>query len=282
MMLATMATWRSPVGLQRVARDEVHVWRAILGQNVLDQDVLDQNVLDQDVLDQGASTLHDMEQILSTEERDRAQKFYFEEDRRHYMMARGTLRVILSRYLDTEPSQLRFRTNRYGKPSLASPSGEEWLNFNVSHSGGIALYAVAHGRKVGIDLERIREDVSHELLTKRFFSPREYDVLQALPAEVKNRAFFDCWTRKEAYIKARGEGLTAPLRRFDVSLEPGEPARLLNSELHPDDVSRWSLQEITVAHGYAAAVAVEGHDWRMMCFDAAGVKSIWGNDRVPG
>jgi phosphopantetheinyl transferase len=99
----------------RVACDEVHVWRAIL-----DQDVLDQYVLDQDVLEQNALTLRDMEQILSTEERKRARKFYFEEDRTHYVMARGLLRVILSRYLDLDPSQLRFRYNPYGKPSLAS------------------------------------------------------------------------------------------------------------------------------------------------------------------
>ena len=258
-MSATVAAWRPPAQVQRVAQDEVHVWRAIL---------------DQDVLDKDTSTLHDMEQILSTEERDRARKFYFEEDRTHYIKARGLLRVILSRYLDTNPNQLRFRYNPYGKPSLADPFGQEGLNFNVSHSGGMALYAVAHGRRVGIDLERIREDISYELLAKRFFSPLENDVLDSLPSEAKNKAFFDCWTRKEAYIKARGEGLTIPLEQFDVSLEPDEPVRLLNNSVYPDDVSRWSLQEITPAQGYAAAIAVEGHDWHVTCFDIAGVEPI--------
>jgi 4'-phosphopantetheinyl transferase len=116
--------------------------------------------------------------------------------------------------------------------------------------------------------------MSFELLAKRFFSPREYDVLHALPEEARNRAFFNCWTRKEAYIKGRGEGLTLPLRQFDVSLEPGEPARLLNSRTHPADVARWSLQALSPGHGYAAAIAVEGHDWQLACFDCAEMEPI--------
>jgi 4'-phosphopantetheinyl transferase len=215
-----------------------------------------------------------MAQLLSAGERDRAGRFYFEKDRKHYIMARGQLRVILSRYLDTNPDQLRFRSNPYGKPGLTGLSGMEWLTFNVSHSGGLALYAVAHSRRVGIDLERIREDVSCDLLARRFFSARENDALHALPPEAKTKAFFDCWTRKEAYIKGRGEGLSIPLEQFDVSLGPGEPAKLLGNRLHPDDVSRWSLQEITLAPGYAAAVAVEGRDWRITCFDATGLKAV--------
>lgn len=253
-MTATANTWRAPTQPQKVTCDEVHVWRAFL--------------------DQEASIVHDMKQILSTGERDRARQFYFEIDRSHYIMARGFLRVILSRYLDIDPSQLRFRYNPYGKPSLASPWDQERLHFNVSHSDGLALYVVAHGRRVGIDLERIREDVSFELLAKHFFSPLENATLNSFPAEAKNKAFFDCWSRKEAYIKARGEGLTIPLKQFDVSLEPDEPARLLNNRIYPDDVSHWSLQEINPSRGYAAAMAVEGHDWRVTCFDMAEVNNV--------
>ena len=148
-MAAIANMWHALTQPQKVTCDEVHVWRAFL--------------------DQDASILHDMEQILSIGERDRARQFYFVRDRSHYIMARGFLRVILSHYLDFDPSQLRFRYNPYKKPSLASPWDQERLHFNLSHSDGLALYVIAHGRRVGIDLERIREDVSFELLAKLFF-----------------------------------------------------------------------------------------------------------------
>ena len=210
-----------------------------------------------------------MRRILSRDERKRARQFFFDEDRDHYVLARGLLRLILARYLDVDPGRLRFDYNTWGKPALGEPGGSQWLNFNLSHSGDLALYAVARGRRVGVDLERMRDDVSFELLAKRFFSPREYAVLQAIPAGAKKKAFFDGWTRKEAYIKARGKGLSIPLEQFDVSLAPDEPARLLGNEMDPDDVSRWSLQEIAPAGGYAAAIAVEGRDWHVACFDLA-------------
>jgi 4'-phosphopantetheinyl transferase len=119
---------------------------------------------------------------------------------------------------------------------------------------------------VGIDLERIRLDLAVAEIAERFFSRREVAMLRALSTDVQQQAFFRCWTRKEAYIKARGEGLSLPLDQFDVSLAPGEPAAVLGTQPDPSEASRWSLQELTPAPGYAAALAVKGHSWRLTCW----------------
>ena len=231
-----------------LGRDEVHVWRARLDRNT--------------------SYRQSLQQILTADEQVRAERLYFPKDRQHFVVARGVLRLILSRYLDMEPYQLRFCYNRYGKPGLVTSSGQEALSFNVSHSCGLALYAVTRSREIGIDLERIRRDFACEQIAERFFSPREKATLRALQAKkVKHRAFFNCWTRKEAYIKARGEGLSLPLDQFDVSLAPEEPATLLDMRGDPREASRWSLQELFPGSGYVAALAVEGHGWRLACWE---------------
>jgi 4'-phosphopantetheinyl transferase len=196
----------------------------------------------------------------------RAERFYLQKDREHFIVARGLLRAILSRYLDMKPSQLRFCYNCHGKPFLATTSGRDTLSFNLSHSHGLALCAVTRGRKIGIDLERVRTDFACEQIAERFFSPRENAALHALPSSMRHEAFFTCWTRKEAYIKAKGEGLLLLLDQFDVSLAPGEPATLLNSRWDSQEASRWSLQELILSPGYTAALAVEGHGWRLTCW----------------
>ncbi len=127
---------------------------------------------------------------------------------------------------------------------LPGESDGDAIRFNVSHSHGVALYAVTRGRKVGIDLERIRFDLAVAEIAERFFSRREVATLRTLPTEMQRQAFFRCWTRKEAYIKARGEGLSLPLDQFDVSLAPGEPAAVLSTPRDPSEASRWSLQEL--------------------------------------
>ncbi len=136
----------------------------------------------------------------------------------------------------------------------------------MSHSHGVALYAVTRDREVGIDLEFIRRDLEVEQIAERFFSRRETATLRALPTALREYAFFLCWTRKEAYIKARGEGLSLPLDQFDVSLIPGEPAALLSTQPDSDEALRWSLQELTLASGYVAALAVEGRGWSLSCW----------------
>jgi 4'-phosphopantetheinyl transferase len=226
----------------------VHIWRARL--------------------DQSEACVQRLRQTLSADELARARRFRFQRDRKHFIAGRGLLRLILARYLDLEPSQLRFRYGPHGKPSLVTMSPLETPNFNASDSGGLALYAVTRGRKVGIDLEQIRTDCPCEQIAEQFFSSREKAMLQDLQTEqAKRKAFFGCWTRKEAYIKARGEGLSLPLDQFDVSLAPGEPAKLLEMRGDPLEASRWSLHELYPGPGYAAALAVEGHGVRLACWE---------------
>jgi len=150
--------------------------------------------------------------------------------------------------------ELAFDLNEFGKPELA---GSE-IMFNLSHSHGLALFAVTRGRAIGIDIERIREEMTIGKIARRFFSPAEASALSALPAHQQAEAFFNCWTRKEAWIKARGQGLSIALNSFEVSLAPGEPARLRATRPDPEEASRWSLVALACEPGYAAALAVAG------------------------
>jgi 4'-phosphopantetheinyl transferase len=230
-----------------LADDEVHVWYA--------------------TLDLDAPRVRDLQSILTPDEQARAERFHFKRDRDRFIVAHGLLRVILARYVGTNPENLRFCHSLYGKPFLVTASGQEMLNFNLSHSQGLALYAITRNREIGVDLEYVRTDFACEQVAERFFSPREKATLRSLPEEIKYEAFFACWTRKEAYIKARGEGLSLPLDQFDVSMSPGEPALLLYTGGDPQETSRWSLRELKPSTGYAAALAVEGHDWRLSCWN---------------
>ena len=245
-MTSPSLSWDSPPKSLLLPNDAVHVWRTSLCVS--------------------ATCLRIFEDTLTTDERARAERFYFQKHRERFIAGRGLLRHILSRYLGKEPDQLRFCYNSYGKPALIEEAGAEGLCFNLSHSRGIALYAVTRGREIGIDIEYFRPDVEAEKLAERFFSPREATVLRALPDHLQKEGFFNCWTRKEAYIKAEGKGLAIPLSAFDVSLTPGEPAELLRSQRHPQETSRWCLQALEPATGYAAALAVKGHDWKLKCW----------------
>jgi 4'-phosphopantetheinyl transferase len=238
--------WRSPPETLVLDRDEVHVWQATLNQTP----------------SQIQSFLHN----LATDELARAERFYFERDRDHFVVARGVLRTILGGYLIRAPECLSFCYGSHGKPVLAGESDGDAIRFSVSHSHGIALYAVTRGREVGIDLERIRFDLAVAEIAERFFSRREAAMLRALPTAAQYRAFFRCWTRKEAYVKARGEGLSLPLDQFDLSPVPGESDAAPGTQRDPSDTSRWSLQELTPGPGYVAALAVEGHGWRLNCW----------------
>jgi 4'-phosphopantetheinyl transferase len=230
----------APAGQTRLAGDEVHVWRADLNLE--------------------GSLLRELWETLSPDERLRAGKFYFQRDRDHFVVARGRLRDILSRYAGTTAGLLRFSYDRYGKPSLIGETGgdDKPLRFNVSHSNGVALYAVTTGREVGVDVEFVREDFASLEIAERFFSRHEVAALRAVAAGARASAFFDCWTRKEAYIKGRGEGLSHPLHLFTVSLAPGQPAALLCTEDDAEEAARWSLVQLFPGAGYRAALAVQG------------------------
>jgi 4'-phosphopantetheinyl transferase len=242
-MIADRLQWSPPAEGPSLASDRVHVWRAFL------------NV--------PAARVQSLQRTLAAEELRRAKRYHFQKDRDRFVVARGFLRAILSEYLRTEASQLCFRYNRHGKPELLDSQG---LRFNVSHSDELALYAISRDREIGIDLERIRPELAGQEIAERFFSPREVASLRALPEGMQADAFFACWTRKEAYLKAKGQGIVLGLDQFDVSLSPGEPAALLHVIGHPEEAARWSLQELRPAAGYIASVAVEGHGWQLRCW----------------
>jgi 4'-phosphopantetheinyl transferase len=214
---------------------------------------------------------------LSADEQQRAGRFRVPQVRSRFIAARSILRNILGRYLECAPSLLRFHYREHGKPFLAPNSFRDDLRFNLSHSHGLALYAVSRAREVGIDLERIRSDREHQRLAERFFSPREAAALRDLAPEDRIDAFFQCWTRKEAYLKARGEGLAIPLASFSVSLAPGEPAALVSVDGDDREAARWWLSSIDPGPGFAAALAVEGApsglrlwDWQVRPFAPPG------------
>lgn len=201
-------------------------------------------------LEADAARLDYLFEILSHQERERALRYRFAEHRRQSILCRGTLREVLSRYLDISPAAIRFGYNRCGKPFVRGSR----VNFNLSHSGAWAMLAVTEGREVGIDIERIDPCFAQEQIPERFFSPREVEQLRALPAGEQTAAFFRCWTRKEAYIKARGLGLALALDSFDVSLRPDELPALRRA-------GNWSIQSLQAPSGYAAAIVAEGGEF---------------------
>lgn len=200
---------------------------------------------------------------LSADEDRRAGRFHFEKDKTNYIIAHGCLRDILSRYLQSEPLNLSFNTNKYGKPTLE----DHKLEFNLSHSGDFALIAVTLENKVGVDIEQVRSDIEFENIAERFFSPNEVAELMSLPVEQRIIAFFHCWTRKEAYIKAQGLGLSLPLSSFDVSLNINEPAILRATHPSAHEASRWSLFSLEVDPMYAAALAGQGNELGLRLWD---------------
>jgi 4'-phosphopantetheinyl transferase len=231
--------WVAPPPHLTLPLDEVHVWRGRL--------------------DLPAHTLHQFQRALSPDEIGRANRFVFEKDRRHFIAGRGLLRHILSRYLQVAPAEIEFSYSEFGKPELSPPSS---LRFNVSHSGGLALYAVGHHRKVGVDIEEMRSNIEFIDLAQSFFSPLECAMLHSVPDDLVQQAFFNCWTRKEAYMKATGDGLSLPLQCFDVSLIPGEAAALIELRHSRQEASQWSMQELCPGPEFAAALVVEGKGWR--------------------
>jgi 4'-phosphopantetheinyl transferase len=194
---------------------------------------------------------------LAEDEIEKAGRFRFQRDRDEYVLARGLLREILSRCSGIHPGELRFRYGARGKPALIAEPGDADLAFNLSHAQRAVICAVTRDREVGVDLEYLREDVGDRELAERFFSPRETAVLTRLPSGARQKAFLTCWTRKEAYIKARGEGLSLDLRSFDV-LDSGDPAPRLHIESDPREAARWALADLNVPSGYVAALAIEG------------------------
>lgn len=198
----------------------------------------------------------DFRPILSPDELARADRYRMDRDRDRFIWCRGLLRTILGEQLRRPPKAISFCYGPSGKPYL--PGTE--LRFNLSHSQDAALIALAWERELGVDIEAIRADVAASGIAERFFSPGERQALSALSPEHRVRAFFNCWTRKEAYMKARGDGFSLPLDRFEVTVAPDLRPALLKAPEGPAEVARWYLHDLSTPPGYAAALAVEsGH-----------------------
>lgn len=221
-----------------LSKDEVHIWQIALNQF---DDVVKRS---QDLLDET--------------EKSKAANFRFEKDRRDYVAAHGAMREILSFYLDILPQNIEFETNYYGKPFLRS--GNNQINFNLTHSREWALLAVTKDIKIGVDIEFIRPELAAETLAKQFFSPLEIENLRIIPKQLQTKAFFNCWTRKEAFIKAVGKGLSYPLRDFSVAFSPFEEARLIALENSVQKTENWKIIELNIAENYAAAAAIEAKE----------------------
>ncbi len=228
-------------------RDVAHVWRLRLG--------------DGDSAREAA-----LAQVLSTDERRRASAFLRDAPRQTYVESRACLRHLLGAYLQQPPAEIRIDANEFGKPRL-SASDDAWLSFNVAHSVGYTLVILARERRVGVDVERVREDLDHDSLARSYFTREERAALEQLEEPARREGFFACWTRKEAYIKATGRGLSTPLDSFRVSVSPAEPAALVWVDGDVTETARWSLHDVPVAPGYAAAAAVEGSSTELRLLD---------------
>jgi 4'-phosphopantetheinyl transferase len=232
----------------RLLPDAVHVWRAPLRHP--------------------PHRLARFRATLGPEERAQADRFRFDIHRERFVAGRGIQRDILARYLAMDPAALRFRATAHGKPVLDLPA-EPDLHFNVSNAGDLALYALCQGRELGVDLEEERPMDDALAIAERFFSAPENAVFAALASEEREAAFFRCWTRKEAFVKAVGEGLSMPLDCFDVAFAPGAAARILETRGDPVHQDRWTMTALEPGAGYAGALVVEGGGWTLSCFEWA-------------
>lgn len=237
----TAPQWLTPPETISLTEGEVHVWLADLDAEILN--------------------LSELQTTLAADEVLRAQRFHFPEHRQRYTCGRGLLRVILAKYLNLEPQEIVFRYGSHGKPSLEESFS--FLSFNLTHSQGLALYIVAPGREVGIDVECINGDREIDSIVSRFFTRSEQTYLLNLSLPERQTAFFCCWTCKEAEAKASGEGISQGLDRLDL-------ASMLENKQNYTYSTPWTVMPLPLDRDwgdrYAAAIAVAGQDWRLKCW----------------
>jgi 4'-phosphopantetheinyl transferase len=207
-----------------------------------------------------------LERVLTADETDRASRFHFSHLSESFVIAHGALRYLLGRYLNRNPAELRFSYGDRGKPALTPPSG---IQFNLTHSGNLAVIALTSGREIGVDVERIRPLPDMQSIADRSFCPEEASEIMSLPQPERDHAFYCCWTRKEAYIKAIGDGLSAPLDNFRVTVQPNTPARFLHIEHNASAAEQWTLHDLQVAAGYAAALAYQDRPRSLSLFQVS-------------
>lgn len=241
-------SWAPPPRKLTLTEGEIHLWRAFL--------------------DCEGPQIREFHSTLAPEERERATRYFFQTDKNHFVVTRGVLRDLLSKYVGCTAVEIQFEYGPQGKPSLRPEFLRQPIRFNVSHSHGLALFAFAIGRDLGVDVELMRGDFGGVAIAERYFAAEEVQELRALPPALSAEGFFLCWTRKEAYIKARGEGLQVPLESFHVSLTPGQPERLYSA-----DMNRWSLRSLRPNRRYVGALVGEGQGWSLSYWDWRPFKS---------
>jgi 4'-phosphopantetheinyl transferase len=218
-------------------------------------------------LDRPHAALEELAACLIAEERQRADRFVREVDRRRFTVSHAVLRMLLGRYLNLPPEHVEMSIAPGGKPELTRASGTSCPRFNLSHSERLALIALTMDRAVGVDVEHVRPMTDVKNIVERYFAPREQAVWHVLLEQERLAAFFRCWTRKEAYLKAQGIGLSGGLDHFEVSFAPDDPVRLIRDDDRPDATTRWQLHDVAVEEGYVAACAVEREVEKILVFD---------------
>lgn len=231
--------WLWPPADLELADDEVHVWRV--------------------GLERPFGTFWP---LLTAEEQARADRFHFARDRRRYVVGRGTVRTVLGRYLGVDPAALVLDVTKFGKPFLVNYA----LHFNLSHSQEVGLLAVCRGSVVGVDVEEKRPLSDLHSLASHVFSPTELQTLHALPPAQQPDGFFNAWTRKEAFIKAVGEGFSYPLKKFAVTLAPGDPAQIIQVQGSTEAATAWNLYLLPPLPGFASALVIKAGNWRLSCW----------------
>ena len=241
-------SWFPSATVPPLSGNELHVWRASL--------------------DLSAEVRERLQGTLNSDEKTRAERFLVAEAREHFVAARGILRELLGAYVGVDPQSVALSYRPKGKPWL-SPEHNSSICFNVSHSHGMGLFAFARNYEVGADIEYIRKEIRGMEIASHFFSKEEIAELAKLPSPRMQEAFFGCWTRKEAYVKAHGQGLSIPLGSFTVEFSRSEQV------LQDETGARWSCYALDVAPGFAASVVAEGESWRMKLWDwSAGMKGV--------
>ena len=242
--------WQIPGRFPELTTGSIHIWRASLR--------LEEIVLQR------------LARHLSAAETVRARRFVFEADQKSFAASHGILRHLLSQYLQCSPQEIQFVCGPYGKPVISQPSPSIGLEFNLSHSNGVVVIGISRERELGVDVEKIRPEFASDEIARRYFSSTEVEDLTRIPPDLRSEAFFRCWTQKEAYVKALGEGLRFPLDSFSVSLTPGEPPYLRAA-----DEARWKILSFIAWNdaeaNYMGAIVARGKDWVPEYFE-------WRND----
>lgn len=241
-------SWEAPSPDLELSDREVHLWLHRLDQP-------EGSILE----------LAELAATLAPDEKARAARFHFDIDCRRFMAARGMLRVLLGRYLHLDPKQIPLGQEIHGKPILGKPY-QGYLNFNLSHSGPLTLFALTRHGAIGVDLEQIRPLYDLETMAELIFTPLEKEVWKAVAPDVRLKAFFQGWVRKEAYGKAIGLGLGIKLDQIEISLGSGQPGQWLQVAGQAGEYSRWSMVNFIPAPEHVGALAVEGQDWRLRCW----------------